>query len=594
MKPHNFSSVLMFYLRKIRHLSDRHFVLFLSVIVGVLAGLSALALRTGVFYLRELLVMESVFTAKNIFLLLYPAIGIVLVVLMNRFLYRDKFGHSISSLLYSISKRNSYLPRYKPFSSLTGGLLTAGFGGSVGLESPIILSGAGIGSNMARFFRMDYKTTTLLLACGAAGAISAIFNTPVAGVIFALEVLMLDLSRFSLIPLLSASVSGTVTTHIFYKSEILFEFSLQEAFVPAQTPLFILLGIFAGLYSRYFALFYYKVSRFFDGFKSARKKIFFGAVISGLLLFLFPPLYGEGFASVKILFDGNAEQLSENSLFAFVADYPWLLLAFLFVLMFAKAVAASSNIAAGGVGGVFAPALFAGALVGFIFAQSVNMLFPAAELSEQNFTLTGMAAVLAGVIHAPLTGMFLIAEVTSGYELIIPLMISTIFSYITVKIFNRESIFTQELDRRGELITHNKDKAVLRFMRLSKLIEKDFIPVHPEQTLGELTKTVAKSPRHIFPVTDSENNFLGYVSLDDIRELMFDRSMYDVMKVTNLMSVPKAFIEAGDSPETAVLKFKKSGHWNLPVLAKGKYIGFISKSRLFDVYRKLLTDISLD
>ncbi len=590
----NLSVFFKTYYNKIRHFSNKHLVLILSFVIGVLAGLGALILRTGVFYLRSFLTRNDTFSAENLLFLIYPAIGIVIAVVLNKYIFRDNSGHTISSLLYSISKQNSFLKRNKPISAIIGGLFTAGFGGSVGLESPIISSGAGIGSNIARFFKMDYKTTTVLFAAGASGAISGIFHTPIAGVVFALEVLMLDLSRFSLIPLLMASASATVTTQILYKSDILFEFHLQERFIAAQTPFFIVLGILAGLYSRYFALLYFKVHNFFRKYEHTWKKILVGALVSGLLLFLFPPLFGEGFSAVKTILAGHSEQLTFNSIFAQLSVHQWFMVIFLFVMMFAKAVAASANIAAGGVGGIFAPSLFAGALVGYLFAHITNIAFPTAELSEQNFALVGMSAVLAGVLHAPLTGIFLIAEVTSGYELISPLLISTIFSYVTVKIFNRHSIFTEELERRGELITHNKDKAVLRFMRLSKLLEKDFHPIKPKQTLGELTKVVAKSHRHLFPVLDDEQNFIGMVTLDDLREIMFDKELYNILIVENIMSVPSVVIEAGDSPEVAIAKFKEAGSWNLPVLKNGKYIGYISKSRLFDDYRKLLTGITYD
>jgi CIC family chloride channel protein len=594
LNMHRLSVVIKFYLRRIQHITDKYFIFILSLIIGILAGLSALLLRTGVFWLRNILVQNPEFGISNLLFFVYPAIGIFIVVIINKYILKDKTGHSISSILYSISKQKSYLPPHKMFSSITGGLLTAGLGGSVGLESPIISSGASIGSNIARYFRMDYKTTTVLLACGAAGAISGIFNTPIAGVIFALEVLMLDLTRFSLIPLLISSTSGAVISQLFYKQDILFEFTINQSFEPSQIHLYVLLGALAGLYSRYFAKFYNRIHHFFFQFKKYRYRVLLGALISGVLLFLFPALFGEGFTTVKTVLNGGYLSLMDNSVFSSFKENPWLVVVFMLLLIFAKAVATSANIAAGGVGGVFAPALFAGALVGFLYAHTLNLIFPEMVLSEQNFALVGMAAVLAGVIHAPLTGLFLIAEVTSGYQLIIPLMAATTVSFVTVKVFTNNSIFTKELEEHGELITHNKDKAVLRFMFLDQVIEHDFLVVSPDQSLGELTKVISKSHRDIFPVLDDENNFLGIITMDDLREIMFDRSMYDVLYAHNIMSVPKAVIHYQDSPEEAVKKFKDSGRWNLPVIKDGKYLGFISKSGLFDVYRNLLKNISDD
>ncbi len=589
----NLSSYVSLWYKKIHKFSQRHLVLILSFIIGVLAGLGALILRTGVFYLRSYLTQNDTFSAENLLLLIYPAIGIVIASGLNRYIFKDESGHTITFLLHSISKQKSFLPPTKPIASIIGGLFTAGFGGSVGLESPIISSGAGIGSNTARFFKMDYRTTTVLFAAGASGAISGIFHTPIAGVVFALEVLMLDLSRFSLIPLLMASASATVTTQLLYKTDILFEFHLQERFIASQTPLFIILGILAGLYSRYFAYIYFKVLDFFKQYKNW-KKILIGAIISGILLFLFPPLFGEGFSAVKMILSGHSEELTYNSIFAQLSNRQWFMILFILALMFAKAIAASANIAAGGVGGIFAPSLFAGALIGYLFAHLINITIPYAELSEQNFALVGMAAVLAGVIHAPLTGVFLIAEVTSGYELISPLLISTIFSFVTVKFFTQHSIFEKELEKRGELITHNKDKAVLRFMNLTQLLETDFFTVCPKQTLGELTQVVTKSHRHLFPVTDDDGYFLGVVTLDDLRNIMFDTKLYDTLTVKEIMTIPKVVIENNDTPEMAMAKFKETGKWNLPVLDNGKYMGYISKSRIFDTYRNLLTNITHD
>ncbi|RLD61185.1 MAG: chloride channel protein [Bacteroidetes bacterium] len=571
-----------------KHINNRDFLLLLSVVVGIFSGFMALIFKTLVFHLHHLLTDNFEFS----YLLIFPLVGIGLTVLFRRYIIKDNVKHNISSILYAISKRKSVMKAHKIYSSIFGAIVTAGFGGSIGLESPIISSGAAFGSNLARYLRLDYKQVTLLLACGAAAAISAIFNTPIAGVIFALEVLMIDFSRFSLIPLLVASITGTITTKLLYEQEIFLKFVVTEHFTTDDIFYYLLLGILSGFISCYFTKIYILVQENFHKIKKFRNRIFLGSAILGLLIFLFPSLYGEGYEIVKEILNGDAIGIFRQSLFVNYIDNYFIFLGIFILLLFLKPIATSVTISAGGIGGIFAPSLFTGAILGFLFAFIFNSLGLGDTLSERNFALVGMACVLGGVLHAPLTGFFLIAEITGGYELFIPLMLATTVTYIVVKRIQPDSIFTIHLAKRGELITHNKDKAVLSFMKLKSVIETNFVTVHPDNTLGELIKVVAKSKRAIFPVVDEDNYLIGIVYLDDIREIMFNTEVYNTIFVHNLMVLPPAYISYFDTMDEVIKKFNDTNAWNLPVIDKAKYVGFVSKSKLFSVYRQLLVDIS--
>ena len=577
---------------RLQHISDRYFILMLSIIVGVASGLAAYILKTAVFYLHNVLLSDIEFRYDNLLLLVYPSIGILLAVILKKYILNDEIKHNISSILHAISKRNSQMRRHKIFSSILGGTFTAGFGGSIGLESPIISSGAAIGSNLGRILKLNYKTITILLACGAAGAVSAIFNTPVAGIVFALEVLLIDLTRFSLIPLLMASVSGTITTRVLFEEAILLEFQLTDPFLIKDIPFFILLGIVAGILSWYFTRVFLWIEDLFASIKKSRYRVIAGSIILGLLIFLFPALYGEGYEIIKLVLSGNHSFILDSSIFAGLADHWWIFAGFCILLILLKVIATSSTIGAGGIGGVFAPALFTGAFMGFMFAYLFNLIDMPYHLSESNFALVGMACLLGGVLHAPLTGIFLIAEITSGYGLIVPLMLATTISFVTVKYLEPNSIFTMLLAKKGELITHHKDKAVLTFMNLKSVIEKDFITIDLNADLGDLVRAIKTSKRNIYPVTDHEGVLWGIVSLDNVREIMFEKSLYKNTYVRNLMVAPSASIFYEDTMDEVIRKFNDTNEWNLPVIDKGKYIGFVSRSKLFSVYRELLVEIS--
>ncbi|MUP37457.1 chloride channel protein [Labilibaculum euxinus] len=582
-----------FLIWRLRHINNRSFILILSVLIGIASGMTALVLKTAVYRGREFLLEGINWSYQNYLFFLYPMIGVGLTLVFRKYILRDLAKHNLTSLLHAISKKNSIVKLHKTYSSVIGAIITAGFGGSIGLESPIISSGAAIGSNMGRNFHLDYKEITLMLACGASGAIAAIFNTPIAAIVFALEVLLIDLSRFSLIPLLMASVSGAITTKLFLDEDILIEFAIIHPFVIRDIPFFILLGILSGLVSVYFTKTFLWIEKRFEQFKFLRNKMLIGGLSLGILIFYFPALYGEGYNTVKALVGGNLAEVFRSSLFEDYTDVWYMVVIFIGALVFFKVIAASITLGAGGIGGIFAPSVFTGAMLGFLFVFVYNHFELGEPLSESNFTLVGMASVLGGVLHAPLTGIFLIAEITSGYELIVPLMLSTTISFITVKSLQKESIITAQLAKRGELITHNKDLAVLRFMKLSKVIETDLISISEDGNLGDLVKVISKSKRNIFPVLTEEGYLIGIILLDEVREIMFNSELYS-MPISNFMIMPPASIAFTDSMEKVLAKFKETGVWNLPVLDQGKYVGFVSKSKLFSAYRQHLLDITAD
>lgn len=581
--------LIRFLIWRKQKISQRNFILILSFIVGISGGFVALILKSSVFYLHRLLLKNKGFDEYNLMIFIYPFIGIALTVFFAKFILRDSVKHNIASILYAISKRNSLMQAHKIFSSIIGGILTAGFGGSIGLESPIISSGSSIGSNIGRLLKLSYKEVTLLLSCGAAGAISAIFHTPVAAIVFAIEVLLIDLTRFSLIPLLIASVSGAIVTNVFFQDEILFEFILKDSYVVQHTIFYVLLGIFTGLISVYFSKVFFKVETIAKKFNDSQR-LFLGGLVLGMMIFLFPPLYGEGYQIIKAIFAENFSMVMKTNINLDFINYQWFFYFFFVSVLLLKVFATSVTITSGGVGGIIAPSLFTGAIAGMLFSHTLNLL--GLNISESNFALAGMAGVLSGVLHAPLTAIFLIAETTKGYELIVPLMLVTTISFVTVKIFEPNSIFTMQLAKRGELITHHKDKAVLSFMKLKSVIENDFATVNIDSNLGNLVKIVSKSNRNIFPVIDDDGILIGIILMDQIREIMFEREMYDTTLVSNLMILPPAYISYKDTMKDVINKFETSGAWNLPVIENAKYIGMVSKSKLFSAYRNLLLEIS--
>ncbi len=575
------------------NISPKRFTLLLSIFVGAFAGLMALALKTSVFYIHHLLFSKNSFDLRNTLFLLFPTFGIALTVILRKYIIRDFCRHDVSAILNSISNNESKLPKHKMFSSVLGAAMTAGFGGSIGLEAPIVSTGSAIGSNLSTFFRLDYKTTTLLLACGAAGAIAAVYNAPLAGIVFAFEILLIDLSQFTLLPLLLSALTGTIITKVFFRTELLFEFQLNSSFTDVDIPFFILFGITSGCISVYFSRMFLFIEDKFSGLMSQKQKLLAGGLGIGVLIFIFPPLYGEGFATIRAILLGDHVNLLNNTIFYPFINNRFAIILFFGFLVFLKVVATSMTLNAGGIGGIFAPALFTGAVNGFCFAMTINSL-GITYLSVGNFALVGMAAMFAGILHAPLTAVFLIAGITGGYQLMVPLLLATTISFLTVKYLEPESIDTQRLAKKGDLITHHKDRAILHFIKLEEVLETDFLSVSIDANLGDLVRLIEKSKRDIFPVIDSDDYLMGVVQIDDIRDIMFDKDEYDKISVWSLMNVPPTIIHPSDSMELILNKFADCTEWCLPVVEKGKYLGFVTKAKVFENYREVMVKISTE
>jgi chloride channel protein, CIC family len=575
-----------------KHVSDRNFILILCVVIGLLASVAAVVLKTSVHYLEYWIRNIPGRHMEGLIFLIFPLIGILITVLYIRYFVKDDISHGVTRILYAISRNKGVMKLHNTWSSIVACSFTGGFGGSVGMEAPIVSTGAAIGSNVAQAARFGHKRTTLLIGCGAAAAIAAIFKAPIAGLIFALEVLMLDLTMASIIPLLIATVTGAIFSAIFLGEQVEFYFTLKDAFDYGAIPFYILLGVVTGMVSLYFSWMIGKVEGKVKKIGNRYKRVLYGGTLLGILIFLFPPLFGEGYYTMRSMLSGQPEQLLEQSLFSNLMDDTGLVfIGFLILVLFFKAIATSLTTGAGGIGGVFAPSLFMGGITGFIFSRIINM-FSRFSISEYNFSLVGMAGLIAGVIHAPLTAIFLIAEITGGYELFIPLILTASISYITVVYFQPHSLYTRKLAQKGHLITHDKDQAVLTLLNVESVVETSLQTVTPDQSLAELVQVIATSKRNIFPVIDKENNFLGIVTLDDVREIMFDRSKYDALKVRNLMFQPRATVSLSDSMDEVMGKFRDSGLWNMAVVEKGKYIGYVSRSNVFNVYRNMLIEFT--
>ncbi len=579
------------FIASLQRLSLQRQVILLSFVVGILSGLAAVILKNTVHLTVRILerILEKG-TESYIFLAL-PGIGILLTILFIKFFVKDNIGHGISKILYAISRNSSRLKSHNTYSSIISSSLTIGFGGSVGAEAPIVLTGSAIGSNIGRFFRLNYRTITLLVGCGAAGAIASIFKAPLAGLLFTLEVLMLDLTMSSIVPLLISAVTAASVSYFLLGSNVIFTYQVVKPFYVHNIPWYIVLGIFCGFISVYFIRGSMRIEKWYSSFSNAYKKWFIGSIILGFLIFVFPPLYGEGYNTLQSLLNGNIADLFNNSLLYSFKDQYWLILIALVLILITKVVAMASTTGAGGIGGTFAPSLFMGGISGFFVAKLINQ-FSFINISESNFALIGMAGVMAGVMHAPLTAIFLIAEITGGYALFIPLIIASTISFITVMYFEPHSIYAKQLAIRGELITHHKDKAVLTMLRLENLIEKDFLKVAPTDSMGHLVKLISQSKRNIFPVINGDGVFIGIVLLDEIRNIMFNAEKYDDTLVGELMTVPPAIISMEDSMETVMQKFEQTSAWNLPVVNQGFYMGFVSKSKIFSEYRSLLVQFS--
>lgn len=584
-----------FLIWKTQHVKEKQMVLFVSFLIGVLTALAAFILKSLIHLIQHVLTSPFLTEGANYIYLIYPAVGILIAGLYVKYVVKDDISHGVTKILYAISQRKSFIKLHNMYTSIVASSITIGFGGSVGAEAPIVLTGSAIGSNLGRFFKVEQKYLMLLIGCGAAGAIAGIFKAPIAGLVFVVEVLMLDLTTFTVLPLLVTSVTAATLSYLTMGTKAMFNYAHTDVFILERIPYVILLGIFCGLVSLYF-------TRAMDWFESRFRKLKYwqkfaiGASILSILIFLLPPLYGEGYDTIEALINGQKDygSLLDNSAFFQFKDYRWTLIIFLSGVLLMKVFASSATNGAGGTGGIFAPSLFLGCISGFIFAYVLNhseLGTYVPLLPEENFALMGMAGVMAGVMHAPLTGTFLIAELTGGYELLLPLMIVSICSYVVIKFFEPHSIYSMRLAKKGELITHHKDKAVLTLMEIEKLIETNFQAIHPEMTLGDMVKVISRSSRNVFPVLDDKGRFLGIVLIDNIRNIMFRPELYNRFTVSRVMTSPPAIIVVGMAMEAVMKSFDETKAWNLPVVDENDvYLGFISKSNILDVYRGVLAD----
>jgi putative chloride channel len=577
---------------KTQYLTHRQFILLLCGLVGVATGFAALAMRSLTHFIEEVLVGNIIRYINYGFYVIFPAVGFLLVYWVKKYIIRKEVSHGIPSILYAVAKQKGIMKRFQAYGSILTAPITIGFGGSVGLEGPMVVTGAGISSQVARLFHINQSDRMLLLACACAAALAAIFKVPLAGILFAIEVFGLDLTLSSLLPLFVASLSGVLTSYIFFGNAALLPIYVGDSFLMHNIPFYLLLGVVGGFMSAYFTFVYEEVNRFFSKFSSAYLRIVIGGAILGLLVFVMPPLYGEGHEVINHLKAGHPELSISSNIFGWNLENPWVVILLLGGLVLFKVVATSVTFGAGGVGGIFSPMLFMGGVMGNCFARIINQIdILPYKLPLANFTLIGMTALMTGVLHAPLTAIFLIAEVTGGYSLFVPAMVTAVVSFSIAKYFNKYSIYTMELGRKGELVNQDKDQAILTLMDMESVIETNFVPVYTDMTLkGVVYEAVRESSRNIFPVLDREKGSLeGVILLDDIRHLIFEKELYDKVSVLEMMQPPPALIQMGQDTMNQVMdKFQNTAAWNLPVVKNGKYIGFISKSKLLTVYRRKL------
>lgn len=579
------------------HIPEKSFVVILAIIIGVASGLAAVLLKFLIGTISGLVNSVTEASQANYYYLVFPIIGIFLTGIYVRYVVRDNISHGVTRVLYAIAQKKSRLKFYNMYASLASSSVTIGCGGSVGAEGPIVFTGAAIGSNLGQAFRLSPHMLMMLVGCGAAAGISGIFKAPIAGVLFTVEVLMLDLTAGSVMPLIMASVAGATVAYVFTGYNVEFFFTQSEMFYTSRIPYVVLLGVFCGLVSVYFTKMIEVMERMFGRISHPRYRFFLGSILLSVLIFVFPPLFGEGYESINYLLNGHVEQIFNNSLFYGMRSSVGATLLLVGALCFMKVFATSATNGGGGVGGTFAPSLYVGCMAGFLFAYAVNSLGivdPTMPLSTKNFALVGMAGVMAGVMHAPLMAIFLTAEMTGGYSLFLPLLIVAAISYGTSRIFSNYSIYTKRLALQGELLTHQKDKTVLTLLKMDSVIETDFIPVHPDMSLKEMVDVISKSKRNLFPVTDDDGQLLGIVLLDDIRNIMFRPDLYRRMHVKRFMSMPPAKVELGTPMDQVMKVFDNTGAWNLPVVEEGRYVGFVSKSKIFNSYRQVLKHYSYD
>lgn len=580
--------------RLFKKMSERDVMIILSLFVGICCGLAAVLLKSAIEFIHHSLTSWFDGVEYSILYLIYPGIGMLVAMLFVRYVVKDNIGHGVTKVLVAVSKNESKIRKHNMWSSMVASSVTIGFGGSVGAEAPIVYTGAAIGSNVARYMGLSYKNMTILLGCGAAGAVAGIFKAPLAGVLFTLEILLFNISMSSILPLLLSTISATVVAYIFFGDQPAFQCTISS-FAMHNIPYYLLLGLFSAACSVYFTRMTLWLE---DRIKSIQRPYVRWAISAsclGLLIFLFPPLFGEGYGYLHELLNGGTIDLEGQTVLAFLLRKAWLVPVFFMLVLLLKVFSMSLTNAGGGVGGTFGPTLFIGAIAGFVLSRSINLIAGSGYVPEQNFVLVGMAGLMSGVMQAPMTAIFLIADMTGGYELLIPLILTSTVSYAVTRAIEPYSIYTKRIAKKGELLTHDSDQAVLTLLKTGDLVESDFSTVKIDATLGELVQVVSESKRNIFPVVDSRNHFQGFVSLEDIRRDMFKYEQYDTLHVYNFMRSAPAYVYVDEKMDSVMIKFEQTEAWNLPVIEQDRtYVGFVSKSKIFSAYREQLRQVSHD
>lgn len=595
METRTFITKILAPLRQFLHrIPERNAMMILALVVGIACGLAAVTLKLAIEFIHHGLTSWFDGEVYNFLYLIYPGIGMLIAMLFVKFIVKDNIGHGVTKVLVAVSKNESKIKPHNMWSSMIASSVTIGFGGSVGAEAPIVYTGAAIGSNVARYMGLSYKNMTILLGCGAAGAVAGIFKAPLAGVLFTLEILLFNISMSSILPLLLSTISATVISYVFLGDKPPFECTITP-FAMNNIPFYLILGLFCAMCSVYFTRMTLWLE---DKIKCIKRPIMRWAISAsclGLLIFLFPPLFGEGYGYLHELLNGGTIDLEGQTVLAFFLRRAWLVPLFFLMVLLLKVFSMSFTNAGGGVGGTFGPTLFIGAIAGFVVSRTINLIAVPGFVPEQNFVLVGMAGLMAGVMQAPMTAIFLIADMTGGYDLLIPLIITSTISYAVTRAIEPYSIYTKRIAKKGELLTHDSDQAVLTLLKTSELIESDFMTIRIDATLRDLVDKVAQSKRNIFPVVDSRNHFQGYVSLEDIRRDMFKYEKYDSLHVYNFMKSAPAYVYVDEKMDSVMRKFEQTEAWNLPVVDHDRtYVGFVSKSKIFSAYREQLKQVSHD
>jgi len=578
---------------RLAHLSDRQLMLILALPTGFLAGLAAVVIKFLTHSIRDFffdLRTHEVYVDWIFFIL--PLIGILLTIIVIRYIIRREVGHGIPGLLYALSRNKGIVKPHTTFSSIITSALTVGFGGSAGLEGPSVSTGGSIGSNIGQVLKLSQKQINVLIGMGGASALAAIFQAPITGVIFAMEVFMIDISMTALVPIIISAFVAILTSYFFLGRAIEYEITIAESFIPSNSLYYVGLGVVVGLVSAYFMKVYFQVGKRFGRIENPWRRFFLAALGLGTLIFVFPSLYGEGYETINAALNGNVDVILQNTMFEQYTGNIWIVIIIFIAIIFFKAFATSLTFAAGGVGGTFAPALFLGAMTGMVYALVINNL-GIGSLEVSKFALVGMTGLIAGMLHAPLTGIFLIAEITDGYSLMVPLMIVSALSLAINRMFFSESIYTRSIAEQGVKVSFNKDETILNMMTSSHLIETNFSTIRIDRTFGDLIPLISSSSRNIFPVVDENGIFKGHILFDDIRKIMFDTNLYN-LPIEHFMVIPSYVISPDESMESVVKKFEESHKYNIPVINEGKYIGYISRANVFTAYQATLKEISAE